>query len=84
MDNNKPTKLTQCEKILRHFRDYGSINPLEALRHYGIMRLASRITDLKKRGYLIISEPKKSVNKYGEIVRFSVYRLADNGGNNNG
>jgi hypothetical protein len=42
-------KLTQCDKILRHIEDYGSITPMEALGHYGIMRLASRITDLKKK-----------------------------------
>lgn len=75
-------KVTQCDRILRHLKDYGSINPLEALGQYGIMRLASRITDLKRRGYTITSETKKGVNRYGEIVRFSVYRLAENGGNN--
>lgn len=77
-------KLTQCDKILRHLKDNGTINPLEALKEYGIMRLASRITDLKKRGYLIISKSEKSTNRYGETVRFSVYRLAENGGNNYG
>lgn len=42
--------MTQCEKILRHMEDYGSITSLEAIQEYGIMRLASRITDLKKTG----------------------------------
>ena len=77
-------KITQCDKILRHLKDYGSINPLEALGNYGIMRLASRITDLKRRGYLISKETKKSKNRYGETVRYAEYRLVENGGNNNG
>ena len=77
-------KITQCDKILRHLKDYGSINPLEALGNYGIMRLASRITDLKRRGYLISKETKKSKNRYGETVRYAEYRLVENGGNNYG
>ena len=72
-------KVTQCDKILRHLKDYGSINPLEALGQYGIMRLASRITDLKRRGYLISKETKKSKNRYGEPTYYSVYMLADKG-----
>ena len=75
-------KVTQCDKILRHLKDYGSINPLEALGQYGIMRLASRITDLKRRGHLISKETKKSKNRYGETVRYAEYRLVENGGNN--
>lgn len=70
-------KVTQCDKILRHLKDYGSINPLEALGQYGIMRLASRITDLKRRGYLISKETKKSKNRYGETVRYAEYRLVE-------
>lgn len=77
-------KITQCDKILRHLKDYGSINPLEALGQYGIMRLASRITDLKQRGHLITKETKKSKNRYGETVRYAEYRLIENGGINNG
>lgn len=76
-------KTTQCDKILRHLKDYGSINPLEALGQYGIMRLASRITDLKRRGYTITKETKKSKNRYNETVRYAEYRLVENGGNNN-
>lgn len=70
-------KITQCDKILRHLKDYGSINPLEALGQYGIMRLASRITDLKRRGHLITKETKKSKNRYGETVRYAEYRLIE-------
>ena len=33
-------KITQCERILRHLNDFGSITSLEAMQDYGIMRLA--------------------------------------------
>lgn len=67
--------MTQCERILRHLEDYGSITSLEAMTEYGIMRLASRISDLKKLGYPIIGDTETGKNRYGEETRFSRYRL---------
>ena len=74
-------KLRQIDRILRHLEDYGSITSLEAMKEYGIMRLASRITDLKKQGYSIISETETGKNRYNETTHWKVYRLAENGGN---
>lgn len=68
-------KLTQCELIMRHLRDYGSISPVEAFSEYGIMRLAARIADLKEQGVPITSERTEGKNRYGEPVRYSVYYL---------
>lgn len=68
-------KMTQCERILRHLRDHGSISSLEAINEYGILRLASRVNDLKKRGYNIVGETKTGRNRYGEKTSFKVYRL---------
>ena len=70
-------KTTQCERILRHLKDYGSITSLEAVTEYGIMRLASRINDLRAQGIAIVSEVATGKNRYGEDVHFSVYRLAE-------
>lgn len=42
-------KDSQNAKIYRHLTMWGSITPLEALRDYGCMRLASRIHDIKER-----------------------------------
>lgn len=75
-------KLTQCERVLRHLEDFGSITSLEAVNEYGIMRLASRINDLKGQGYAILSERVTGKNRYNETTSYSVYRLArgDKGG----
>lgn len=67
--------MTQNERIIRHLNDYGSITSLEAINEYGILRLASRICDLKQRGYDIKSESVKSVNRYGETIRYARYSL---------
>lgn len=70
-------KATQNERILRHLSDYGSITSLEAINEYGIMRLASRISDLKNMGYPITSEVEAVKNRYQEtcyIKRYSLQR----------
>ena len=69
--------ITQCERILRHLKDYGSITSMVAMQEYGIMRLASRINDLRAQGIAIVSETKTGKNRYGETTHFAVYRLAE-------
>ena len=70
-------KITQCDRILRHLKDNGSITSIEAVKEYGIIRLASRINDLKAQGIAIVSEVGTGKNRYGETTHFSVYRLAE-------
>ena len=67
--------MTQCEKILRHLQDVGSISPLDAIEQYGIMRLAARISNLRDMGYPIKSEMVTGVNRYKEKVRYKIYYL---------
>ncbi len=77
-------KLTQCDKIIRHLRKYGSISSLEAITEYGILRLASRINDLRNRGFNIVGETVTGKNRFEEKTSFKVYRLAEKEGNING
>tara|TARA_R110000772_G_C13097575_1_gene419314 strand:+ start:317 stop:535 length:219 start_codon:yes stop_codon:yes gene_type:complete len=67
--------LTQKERIIRHLKDKGTITSLEAMQEYGIMRLTSRVCELKDQGYLIRSEFVSSTNRYNEAVSFSKYSL---------
>lgn len=69
------TNPTQNQLILDYIAEFGSITPLEAIQDLGIMRLASRISDLKRKGYNIISENVTIKNRYGEkcsIKRYSI------------
>lgn len=70
-------KMTQSERIIRHLNDHGSITSLEAITEYGILRLASRISDLRAQGIPIVSEVATGKNRYGETTHYSVYRLAE-------
>ena len=56
-------------------RDYGSITSAEAITEYGIYRLASRISDLKKQGVAIKKEMVSGKNRYGEPTSFARYSL---------
>ena len=67
--------MTQLDRIMRHLEDYGSITSLEAVSEYGIMRLASRIHDLKMQGVPVIKKMESSKNRYGEPVSYARYRL---------
>tara|TARA_X000001382_G_scaffold89676_1_gene64301 strand:+ start:3269 stop:3670 length:402 start_codon:yes stop_codon:yes gene_type:complete len=50
---------TQKHKILHHLERFGSISPLEALKHYGCMRLAAQILTLKQDGCNIVTTMKQ-------------------------
>lgn len=69
--------MTQNEKIKRHLEIYGSITPLDALREYGCMRLASRVSDLKKSGMNIERRMIREKNRFGEPVYFAEYRIGE-------
>lgn len=71
--------MTQCERIQRHLEDYGSITSAEAMQEYGIMRLASRISDLKKLGVPIKKETVSGKNRYGERTSYARYFLGGGG-----
>lgn len=70
-------KPTQCDRILRHMRDFGSIDPVTAFMDYGCFRLAARIAELKAQGYNIISTVTHGKNRYEEPVTYSTYRLSE-------
>ena len=68
-------KPTQNERIIDYINKFGSITQFEALRDLGVMRLASRISDLKMLGYPVESEMITVKNRYGEDCRVKSYRL---------
>ena len=69
--------MTQCEIILKHLQEEGSITAAEAMSDYGIMRLASRISDLKQDGVKIRRRMVKAKTRFGEPMAYAEYRLED-------
>lgn len=68
--NKKPK---QSELVLAYMQQFGSITQFEALRDICCMRLASRISELRKNGHSIGSEFVSAKNRYGETVHFKKY-----------
>jgi hypothetical protein len=70
-------KESQCNKIISHIKEHGSITSLDAIKNYGILRLASRVNDLKRRGFPIEATMVTGENRDGETVRYAVYTLTE-------
>ena len=70
-------KTTQAERVLEYMMEFGSITQLEALRDLGVMRLASRISDLKKQGYPIKGDVVAVKNRYEENCYIKRYSLQE-------
>lgn len=69
------SKPSQNERIIEYINKHGSITQIEALRDIGVLRLASRISDLRRCGVDITSEFVEVKNRYGEKSRVKRYRL---------
>lgn len=77
MQHSKPS---QNERILAYMEEHGSITQQDALLHLGVMRLASRISDLRRRGYDIDSQVERVKNRWGETCRIKRYSLGARNG----
>ena len=69
------SKATQAQRVLDYMERFGSITQLEALRDLGVMRLASRISDLRKQGYVIKGETESVMNRFDEKCSIKRYSL---------
>ena len=70
----KGAEMTQHEMILRYIDEHGSITPMDAFRHLGITKLATRISELKKEGWEFEQELviRKRNGKTKRYMRYSL------------
>jgi len=61
---------------------YGGITQFEALRDLGVMRLASRISEMRKQGYIITSRVETVKNRWDEPCYVKRYSLVEDGERN--
>lgn len=67
--------MTQHDLILKYLKQFHSITPYEAFKDLGITKLATRISEMKKQGYVFADMWVDDVNRFGEPVRFKKYSL---------
>ncbi len=65
--------MSQYDLILKYLEDFGSISPMEAFRDLGITKLATRISELSRRGYRFKKSMETRKNRYGQDCRFMRY-----------
>ncbi|MBO4863823.1 MAG: helix-turn-helix domain-containing protein [Eubacterium sp.] len=65
----------QVDKIYKYMKDFGSITQLDAIRDLGVMRLASRISEMRMSGIAIKKEMETGKNRYGEPTHYARYSL---------
>jgi hypothetical protein len=71
LDDPEPVSIdSQNDQVLAYLKRNGSITSWEAMQELACMRLASRIYDLKCRGYKIESSMTKNSNG----KRYAIYR----------
>lgn len=68
---------TQNQRVLDYIAETGGITQLEALNELGVMRLASRVSDLRKRGHRITSKMIPVKNRYGETCYIKRYMMEE-------
>lgn len=66
--------MKQEQRVLAHFEKKNTITSIEALRLYGIARLASVICELRKKGEKIVSVRADGFNKFGEPTHWTIYQ----------
>lgn len=74
MGHKRPT---QAQRILDYIERFGSITQYEALQDLGVMRLASRISELRSDGHAITCEWIDVKNRFGETCKIKRYRFKE-------
>ena len=70
----------QEARVLDYMATRGGITQVEALRDIGVMRLASRVSALRKKGWPILDTWEAGRNRYGEKFRAKRYYLENGEG----
>ena len=73
----RKVKLTQRDKVLSYIRQFGFITSWQAYQDLGITQLATRIYELKERGYQFTTTRIKTKNRLGENTHYDEYRLVE-------
>lgn len=64
-------------RIIKYMKEHGGITSQDAFTHLGITRLSARIKELREMGYNIKTLMIESTNRYGELVRYGLYKLIE-------
>lgn len=64
-------------RIIEYMKKNNGITARDAYTHFGILRLSARIKELRELGYNISTIMVEGTNRFGEPVRYGLYKLVD-------
>lgn len=67
-------------RIIEYMKTHKGIASQDAFKDLGITRLSARIKELRELGYNISTIMVDGINRYGEPVRYGLYKLNDSTG----
>lgn len=67
---------TATDEILHHLLT-NKINSLDAIKHYGVTRLAATIFSLRAQGYNIVTHEFKRITRYGRVTTLANYEYIE-------
>lgn len=70
-------KVTQRDRVLQFIKEYGFITRLLAATQVGCYELSSRIGELEADGYKFSRTTKTNLNRYGDKIHYTEYRLVE-------
>lgn len=70
-------KITQRDRVIKYLQDFGAITSWDAYKDLGITQLATRIFELKQRGYKFKTERISTKNRYGDASHYFKYTLIE-------
>ena len=70
-------RITQRDRVLDYVKRFGSISSWEAYKDLGITQLATRIFELKQRGYSFRKERIKTKTRFGVPTYYDKYYLIE-------
>ena len=69
---------TQLDALLNYFIHDGGLTSFEAYERFGCTRLAARVLELTRKGYVFKKEPISVTTRYGAKVTVTRYTLMKN------
>ena len=64
-------------RIIEYMKRHNGITSRDAFKDLGVTRLSARIKDLRDMGYNISTIMIDGQNRYGEPVRYGLYKLVE-------
>lgn len=69
------SKETQAQRVLDYMEEFGSITQFDALKDLWVMRLASRISELRQQGHNVQGSTEAVKNRFGDTIYIKRYSL---------